>query len=485
MNVRDIFPGLRDRASDREAGTATRRSSVTHASDLLAQVDRSTGADRDAADVNLAVRSRASAKVRGVRPARRAERKVGAARRLRRRRRQYEQRCRQYLGSARFRNRMKQVAELDVQGALLGHLTAWLPAVAVILLAAAMLANDPLFVVSTVRNSLDVPRGTGFFDVSDPDVVVSLAAGLGVSVVLLGAAVTTGKALGTIVFRRPVVSSGEHEAATEADKRMPTGKALIVTGVGATLLTGFMVILHALASARFEQDVTAVFAGASSANTTITWFITCLPLVVLAFETIASAPQLEHARKVARWSLLARMREWGQVRRDQWLLRRDHQAVRRARRAVVRMADVIGDVGLRGLSEVADASLHTGLVSLEEIAAAYRDGAGQEPEQEPVRRPELDLSGRPSSPYLTGLPVASNAVADVLIQYAGLTEEAVPDVAPLAACWHDVKADPAGYCAVEHDDTTRHCDGTRRAETAPPELRGITAGETDAADPAA
>lgn len=483
MSIRDRARRLldrgADRSADRSAGTATRPAVGTHAAGLKDQVDRVHGADCDAADVNLAVRSQATAKVRAVRPARSAERKVARARRLRRRRLQFEQRCRQYLGSKRFRHRMVQVAELDEKGALLGHLTAWLPSVAVLVLAGAMLANDPLFVVSTVRSVLDVPRSMGFWDVRDPDVVVSLAAGAGVSTVLLGTAVMTGKALGALLFRGPVATAG-HAEALEAKKRMPNGKAWIVASLGVALLGVFMWILHSLASARFEGDITAVFTGASSADKTVTWFITCLPAVVLVFETIASAPQLEHARLVARWSLSARLRERWQVRRNQWLIRADHQGVRRARRGVERLGDVIGDVGLRALDEVADSALTTGMVSVDPVAAAYRSAPPAD------WKPELDLSGRPSSPHLPGLPVASNAVADVLIQYAALVAEDVPELAPLATVWHDVRVNPTEFCAIEHDTTTQTCEGKKRPEPHPVDLRGIPAAEGNpAADPAA
>ena len=125
-------------------------------------------------------------------------------------------------------------------------------------------------------------------------------------------------------------------------------------------------------------------------------------------------------------------------------------------------------------------------LSPDEISAELRARRDAERAREVVRTPELDLSGRPSSPHLPGLPVASNAVADVLIQYAALVAEDVPELAPLATVWHDVRVNPTEFCAIEHDTTTQTCEGKKRPEPHPVDLRGIPAAEGNpAADPAA
>ncbi|QCC77404.1 hypothetical protein [Nocardioides daphniae] len=59
-----------------------------------------------------------------------------------------------------------------------------------------------------------------------------------------------------------------------------------------------------------------------------------------------------------------RIAEHRHIRRDQRLLKRERAAYRRALRDILKLTDILKDVGRRALAEIVDASLTTGRVDL-------------------------------------------------------------------------------------------------------------------------
>lgn len=410
---------------------------VAHEASSGPQVQRRPGGPEGA----IAIRSEASAVQRATRPARRAERRAYKATRLQLRRTRYEERVRQVLTRDRTRQRVAEASAHDSRSATTGYLTAWLPAFGVITLAVAMAVNDPGFVYATLRQVFDVSAGIGIFDVSNPDVLVALAAAVATTAALLAAAHLVGKALGTLLFSGPLQNADHPEVNRTWDSFGKSRISLIIL-IGMGVLICFAYFLHTIASSRFEQDVTAIFGGSDEISLSVVWFITLLPIVVTAFEVVAAAPPLAHARKSARWSLQMRIAERRHVRRDQRLLSRERAAHRRALLAILVLTDILQDVGRRALAEIVDAALATGRVDLTVLADALVGVPEKNGESADTRLP-LDLSGSTANAYLPGLPVVSNTVAHAINSFTALRE--VPDHAPLAADWRELRENPRSY----------------------------------------
>lgn len=458
---------LREHVQEAGTGTATQRAEATHKSDLERTVPVIVSADTDGpADVALANRTIISARVRTTRPAGWAERRIAKANKMIRRREDFEQRRRHSLSSARFRNRLAEVAKLDRSHALSGKLFAFLPVALIYIVAAGMALNDPLMILGTIRKAFDVPESVGLFELSNPDVVISISSAVVVFGSMLGLALAGGKAIATVLFRRPLITA-EFPEAIESKKLMPARAMWLLLGVfGMPIMIGLMLLLHELAQARFQGDVEAVFTGASGVNQALTWFITLMPLLVIGLEVWASVPALAHARQVARWSSKSRFTERSDIVRHQWQLRRESRAIRLADLAVIKVSDVLADVSLRALHEVTESAITTGKVSLADIAKTLRGKPSQNDS-----KLELDLSGRPTNSYLQGLPVVSQSVANVLTQYVELRDHKVPTRSQLAADWHDVRANPVHFCLDETDEiaeTSLTCDGEPRQQRTSP-----------------
>jgi hypothetical protein len=458
-------------------GTATRKAATSHAADLERQAPARDGVDRDAADAALAIRTLVSARQRTRRPARTARRRLDRVATRRTKRRRTEQRRCQQLSAEHVRSRMVQIAELDRAAALMGHLTAWLPGIVVVMLAIPMVVADPGTVYNALRHAFDVPASVGLLDMSNPNVLVALAAAMAVSVGLLATARFTGRALGTLLFRGRIATD-EHPEAVRSVRLLGPVQVAVYAAIGLALLAGFMLVLHAFAEARFQAGVAATVSGTAAANAWVVVLVTALPVVILAFETLASAPQFEHARTVSRWARRARLAERFDVWRNQRQLAGEARAGRSARRAVLAMTDVIGDVSIRGLAEAIEAALG-GLVSVREVAETYRTEPAVPPAaaEGPATAP-LDLSGSPAGQYLRGLPVVSNEVVEVLARFQQLEEP--PALAPLARIWHDLRADPGAYCAVEaHEETDRSCVRERPEPASATGIHSVPASDSD------
>lgn len=426
--------------------TATAPARTTFAADIDREASRdatATDAPRQvgAPEAAVAIRGEASAVQRSTRPARRAERRSNRAARAHRRRARYEERVRQVLTRERTRERVVVVQEHDRRSAATGYLTAWLPGIAVVVLAAAMAVNDPGFVYTTLRQVFDVPTSVHFLDVTEGDVVVALAAALATTATLLAAAHLVGKALGTVLFSGPL-RNDEHPEVTRTWDDLRPGRMILSALIGMAVLAWFIRFLHTIAAARFEQDVTAVFGGADKISASVVWFITLLPVVVTAFEIVSSAPQFAHARKASRWSLQMRLAERRHVRRDQRLLNRERAAHRRALLAILVLTDILKDVSRRSLAEIVEAALATGRVDLTNVNDVLRQAPSSDLEAGSGQLP-LDLSGTTAHAYLPGLPVVSNTVAHAINAFTDLAE--VPQHAPLAADWRDLRSDPHAY----------------------------------------
>ncbi|MFC6697273.1 hypothetical protein [Nocardioides daphniae] len=448
--------------------TVTAAARTTYAADLEREAHR-TNSDSEtlrtlgAPAAAIAIRSEASAVQRATRTARRAERRTHKAAKRRQRRADYEARVRQVLTRTRTRTRVKEAEIHDLRSAATGYLTAWLPAIGNYIVAVAMAANDPGFVYTTLRQVFDVPTSVGILDVTNPDVVVALAAALATTAVLLAAAHLVGKSLGTLLWSGPVLNKEHPEVARTWNDIRPA-RMVVKIVIGGAVLVWFIHFLHTIAAARFEQDTTAVFGSADEINSSVVWFITLLPVVVTAFEVIAASPSLAHARKSARWSFQMRIAEHRHIRRDQRLLKRERAAYRRALRDILKLTDILKDVGRRALAEIVDASLTTGRVDLTNFTKTLSGARGG------VERDELslDLSGTTTNPYLPGLPVVSNTVAHAINIFNDLGS--VPDRAPLAADWRDLRKAPDAYQPYPLEETqaqqvSEHAAGSHQHAT--------------------
>lgn len=459
--------------------TVTQVASTTFANDMDREARNtspdSATPDRQAggSEVAIAIRSQASGVHRATRKARRAERRAERAAKATRRRLRFEERVRQGLTRTRTRRWIALAEDHDSRVAVIGYLTAWLPILGVHFLMAAMVINDPGFVYTTLRDVFDVPASRGILDIRDPNILVALAAAGAVTAALLTTAHLLGKALGTLLFSGPLRNREQPEVVRTWNQVRP-GRMLLTIAIGSVVLWWFTTFLHQIAVARLEQNITATIGGAEAIASSVAWFITLLPLVVTALETIASAPQLVHARKATRWSLHLRVRETIHVRRDQRLIKRERAAHRRARLTILSLTDILRDVGLRALAEIVEANLAGGQVDLSPVAYQLMS----EPSADTPRLLPIDLSGAAANSYLPGLPVVSNTVADAINAYTAL--EPVPQVAPLAQDWRGLRDDPANYilhAQPSNQTTTTAGDGCRHGQ-----LHGITA--SDETDPA-
>lgn len=484
--------------ADRRAGTATKIAKTTHARDLERQVPAVSGADASASDVALSTRTDRTAAVRSAKPASRASRALARVEQHNQDHRHFQERRCQTLDSPRLRERMEAVNAFLKGHAMIAHLHSWASTALVVVLAVGMLVNDPATVYTAVRIASDVPESVGIFDVSNPNVAAALAAAIVVSAVLLGAALGAGKAAATLLFRgRLLPQKGKDNQRTDgprvqprpgfpeaeaSHRRMGPIQAWTVLIICAGLLIWFAGILHSFAEARFITD-----SRTAKSNAMVVILVTSLPFGVALFETVAAAPQFDHLRKVARWALMFRISEWRDVTRDQRFLRRGAALRRAVNAAVISMIDVIRDVGIRSLAEATEAAITTGKVSMADIANQYRTLPEPATGQGADRPIPVDYSGIPSNPYLPGLPAASNLVADVLNRHRELEAKATPERSHMAAVWHDFRAAPTTYCAVDPADAapgTASMNGHQSARNriqSVPDAPGQTTAEESAA----
>jgi hypothetical protein len=450
--------------ADRRAGTATKIAKTTHARDLERQVPAVSGADTGASDVALSTRTDRTAAVRGAKPALKAGRALDVSEQHNQEHRHFQERRCQALDSQRARTRMAEVNAFLTGHAMIAHLHSWASTALVVVLAVGMLVNDPATVYTAVRIASDVPESVGIFDVSNPNVAAALAAAIVVSAVLLGAALGVGKAAATLLFRgRLLPQKGKDNQQTEgprvqprpgfpeaeaSHRRMGPIQAWTVLIICLGLLIWFAGILHSFAEARFITD-----SRTAKSNAMVVALVTSLPFGVALFETVAAAPQFDHLRKVGRWALFFRISEWRDVTRDQRFLRRGAALRRAVNAAVISMIDVIRDVGIRSLAEATEAAITTGKVSMADIAKQYRtlpEPASGEGTERPIT---VDYYGIPSNPYLPGQSAPSNLIANVLNRHRELEAKTTPERSHMAAVWHDFRAAPATYCAIDPAET--------------------------------
>lgn len=484
--------------ADRSAGTSTKIARTTHARDLERQTAPVSGADTAASDVALSTRTDRTAAVRGAKPALKAGRALDRRERHGQQHRHFQERQCQALDSQRARARMAEVNAFLMGHAMIAHLHSWASSALVIILAVAMLINDPATVYTSVRVASDVPESVGTFDVSNPSVAAALAAAVGVSAVLLGAALGAGKALATLLFRgrllpqklkgnapadsAPVQPRPGFPEAEASHRRMGPKEAWIVLIICSGLLIWFAAILHSFAEARFVTD-----SRTAKSNAMVVLFVTSLPFGVALFETVAAAPQFEHLRKVGRWALMFRIAEWRDVARDQRFLRRAAALRRAANAAVISMIDVIRDVGVRSLAEATEAAIITGKVSMVDIAKQYQTPPEPATGQGTERPITADYFGIPSNPYLPGQPAASNRIANVLTRHRDLEAKAIPERSHLAAVWHDFRASPATYCAIDPADAAPSSASINGHQSAREQIHSVpdSSGQTAAEESAA
>ncbi|KQQ07573.1 hypothetical protein [Rathayibacter sp. Leaf296] len=441
--------------TSKERIDATRRAEPSFAHDIERTAAPTTGPDTTASQGGLAIRTLATARSRTKRRADRASRRAHRAARARQKQANGVEDTTRVLEHPRESARLVEALDHDVRGASIAYLVSSVPGMVVAGLAGAMILNDPPFVMSTVRTALDLPTSVPLWHIGNPDVLVSLASAVSITLVLLGAARLIGASVASAVFLGPLL--GDETSFPEARRSravLPRGRTLLMAAIGTVVLAGAVLLLHILAEQRFAGGVAAVFSGSDATTTALASYVTWLPVVVVLLEIVAHHPVFVHTRRAARWSVGFRMREARDVRRDRRRASRAASALRSARLSMAVLGDMLGDVGLRSQSEYLDASIGTGRVSAHSVArllgvttataenADSTEGAqaeGAEAEDTVVREslPPLDLSGRIHAGWITTSPV-SNRVLEAIHAYRVVAEaESLPSAAEL---WKKARA---------------------------------------------
>lgn len=435
-----ILNSIRTRLGARspEAVHATAHAAHTVAGDLDRSADRVEGADTAPSLAALGIRALATARSRTRRRAARLSRTAAIAAGSRQRQLDHRDRREQRLLHPRTAERLGHAVDHDVRSARIGYLASWLPGLVVVAVAIGMVANDPPFVAATLRRTFDIPESTPLWAVWDPNVLVSLAAAVIVTVMLLGGAHLLGKAGASLLFRGPLLRHPQrYREVVLADGVLPVGRSIAILGLGGAVLGFFVWFLHTIAEERFTGGITAAFSGQSGmgVETAVTLFVTWLPVAVVVLEVIANHPVFAHAREAAKWSRRLRLVERIDTWRDSRLARRAGKALRRARIAMANLADMIGDVALRTQAEFIEAALVTGKLDAGVIGREFGIGSGSAhgtagEQQQP--HPRIDLSGRVHAGVVS-TPIVSNRVSEAIAAFRSVDE--APEVEPIAKLW--------------------------------------------------
>ena len=388
----------------------------------------------------LGLRASVTAGDRTRRPARRLGRRVRRVEIVRRRRSAALEGVRGRLDAGRTQARLAAAAAHDRSAARLGHLSVWISTLPVYALAFGMVLNDPVFVLMTLREAFDIPLSTGALDVRNPDVLVAVAGAFVVTTVLVAASHVTGNALATLLFRPHLARAGTDEGDSrgafpgiaEHQRLMGTVPAAIIATIGIVPMFWFMVLLHHFAVARFEADIAASITG-GGARTWVVWSITMLPLVVLAFQTLACAPQVEFARKASGWSRRYRLRERLDIAADQRRISLEHRRRTRADWSLAVLADVLRDIAHRTDHEAYRARNETGAVDVSAVEQAWRFPADPLPSGVPA----VEATGRVAGRFLPGLDDVPNRVRCAVKAWRRLPP--VPQASEAACLWRQAR----------------------------------------------
>lgn len=411
----------------------TRRSRTTLANDLQRQVQRPDGETPSrpalAAQAN---RAEATAKSHTIKASGQAIRQIECAMRLQVRLSELHDSVATSLTSELTRAQVAAVNEFSLASTRIGHLSPWLPAVAVKLLMIVMLANDPAFIVAVLRHAMDLPDSVGVWRLDNPAVLVSTLSGIATSVILLSGATAGGKAIARLIFFDQVEKINTRHPELMRTARLVSKPRAAVIAVLAILPLAFStVVLHGFAERRFrasDNPFGALTGGIDSAvAANLVLLIAFLPTIVLLLEIIAAVPAFEHARRTHRSAITLRWRQAGSIRQESRLARRYRRQHGRARMAFDWLRDIIDQVGLAADAEYVEAAIATALIEVPEKALRVTAHTG----------------GAPSSRHLGDLPVVSHRVASVYRAWEALQEPA--EHLALEAAWRGLRQDPHGF----------------------------------------
>lgn len=451
---------------DRRAGHSPEAvHATTYATHVIAgDLDRTTavveGASTTPALTALGIRSLATARSRTHRRAGSVSRSSAHAAQTQQRRLDGHARREQHLSHPRTAERHAHALDHDMRSTRIAYLAPWLLGFVLTVARVGMIANDPSFVAVTLRRNFDIPDSTALWAVWDPNVLVSLAAAVVVTVMLLGGAHVLGKAFASLLFNSPLLRErGRYPEAELANKLLPRGQAITIAIIGSVVLGFFIWFLHKIAHERFTGGITAALSGqhGSGVEEAVTAFITVLPLAVVALEVVANHPVFAHVRKAARWSLQLRVTEWADIRRDDRLARRGRVALRRARLAMADLADMTGDVALRAQAEYTEGALVTGKLDATDVATELgidtkpgtSTGDDTDDEKKPPL-PRIDLSGKVRTGVFT-TPVVSNRVAEAIAAYRMIAE--TEEIASIAKVWTSARESAIRRVEGDHSST--------------------------------
>lgn len=417
---------------ERDSGIRTVEPTSSHAADAAADAN----GDLTAADVRLGLRAQFAAVSAGHRKGRRAERRTARAARSCTRLLDWESRRTVALNSRHLKSWLVEIAIHERVSSRMGRATSWINQVLIWVLVAAMLANDPFMIYTSVLRASDVlPESIGLADLVKPTVLIAVFSGVGTAMAILIAVAVAANALAALLFRGQLKRFSErYPAAALSDEQTPNRYLGIKAGAALTVLVLATLFLHGIAEANFTQSLAQTFSGTAALGASIVLYVTALPWVLLVLETIAKSPQQAHYRECDHRALTTRLREARDIRTDQRLMATARKAVRRARLALVRLLDALSVTAGYLLYEATDSDLK-GFADLSSVATIYR--------QAPVAGEALplDLSGRVSNPYLPGLPTVSPTIANAINSFRGLPE--IEDEARLVSVWKQLRTDAA------------------------------------------
>lgn len=403
---------------------------------------RLRGAPAEAANADLVIRTVATSRGQTWFSTRQLRRRLRRAEDDQQQHRDFSVRQLMMLSSPKTRYRTAQINDHDRLTALAGHMSAVIPVGLVTALIITMGVNDPGFVYNLLRTALDVPDSAAIFDFGQRQNLVALAGAVALFLGILGSVSAVGRTIASILFLPRLARSGD-TAAVEALNRFSIRQRTVIALGPALVLGALTFALHTYAATQFESPIARVM-GTDGARTALVWTITMLPVIVLILEVVAAAPPLKHARQVARWAWFFAMRQRIAIRREQRLLKRFRRSWNALGDAVSRALDRLGDTALRAAHEYVDAGLggHVQVEPLTAEASSVTEWRSR------------GLAGMPVLHYGPYVPAVSYQLSELLD-----TARALPkpqDSPTLARAFHDLRADPDGWCGLEAELSTSH-----------------------------
>lgn len=432
--------------SRRQGKTRSMPTNDTFAGDIKRHAPETHGLPNEAPKAALGIRQKVTAKQSSHGQALRSAKKVGHAKNQQQRHQRLVNTTEAFVADPMNWKRMEQVALMIPRSVLLGFLKSWMPRFLVAGLAALMVANDPLFVYVVVRNTLDVPDSVGTFDVSNPSVVIALAASVAVSALLLSFIAPGGKAMGMLLFVNSRGKIDPNDTELIATQRLlNVRRRVVVFVISAGVVALMMSILHGFAADRIRANVLSSASSATAGTTAeaIIWLITLLPMMIFIVEALSSAPAFVHAREVQAWHRGFMRRERRTSRREERILRACRRTYEHAETSIVAMLDTIADISIRTDSDVVEAVMVTGDQSLIDIENPSTNDTSNKLHED--ARTKASASGKPTvrcditSTYLPSAGPVSHRVEMVLARWNKLPEVGEQQLDKIWADFKDLK----------------------------------------------